>query len=103
MCGKKRAVVPASTPGEAYEGQTQRLHAEGAPYTKQRCSHHGFPWWTLWLIWPLIALVKHAGAAMFGGWALLGSVLIPANVLLAVVLIVAGAALLLRNRAQKGE
>ena len=46
-----------------YEGQSLRLdpHDSVAPERRERhgCGQHGgFPWWTLWLIWPLIGLVK---------------------------------------------
>jgi hypothetical protein len=46
-----------------YEGQTIRLDSRDAISHERRdqhgCGRHGgFPWWTLWLIWPLIGLLK---------------------------------------------
>jgi hypothetical protein len=58
----------------------------------------GFPWWTLWLIWPLIGLAKlvtplvlNTLAAMTGSLGERGALLV------ALLLIVAGIALLRRS------
>ena len=47
----------------AYEGQTVRLDTRGimAGQGRAQRAHRwcgGFPWWTLWMIWPLFGLVK---------------------------------------------
>jgi hypothetical protein len=57
----------------------------------------GFPWWMLWLIWPLIWLFKGLGA-FFGTLAAGAS---PAMLLFAVVLITAGVALLIADRTSR--
>ncbi len=65
MC-KRRSYLsdhPMMAAEGAYEGQTVRLDARDRVSHERRerhsCGGHGgFPWWTLWLIWPLIGLVK---------------------------------------------
>jgi hypothetical protein len=57
MCKRKhyqldRAALAAEG---AYEGRTMRLDSRGGGSCGQA---GGFPWWTLWLIWPLIGVVK---------------------------------------------
>jgi hypothetical protein len=44
----------------AYEGQTVRLESRDGALAQrpERERHSGFPWWTLWLLWPLIGLAK---------------------------------------------
>ena len=44
----------------AYEGQTIRMSdADGASVERRRaCEGRSFPWWSLWLIWPLIGVAK---------------------------------------------
>ena len=44
----------------AYEGETVRLDTqrEGQEARPETGRHGHFPWWTLWLIWPLVGLVK---------------------------------------------
>lgn len=83
----------------AYEGDTLRLSDRQAvpphmPGTR-RCG--GFPWWMLWLIWPAMGLLKliiERAAGMIGA---LGNPLLVAQIIGAVVLIVAGVALLARD------
>jgi hypothetical protein len=97
MC-KQKIAQPAGEIGEAYEGQTTRLVAP-----QRACSwgHGSFPWWTLWLIWPVVMLIKSIGTQAAGtlttAWAWLGSVAVPANVLIIAGLIVLGAVLLRRR------
>jgi hypothetical protein len=65
MCKRKhylseQAIMAAEG---AYEGQTVRLasrdHASHEQRERHSCTGHGgFPWWTLWLIWPLIGVAK---------------------------------------------
>lgn len=53
----------------AYEGETVRLGAYQPVQGMQRKQFHhcgGFPWWTLWLIWPLFGVIK-------GIWGALGA------------------------------
>jgi hypothetical protein len=65
MCKRKSYLSdqPKLATEGAYEGQTVRLDSRDgvAHERRQRHScggHGGFPWWTLWLIWPLIGLAK---------------------------------------------
>jgi hypothetical protein len=64
MCKHKnqRIDMPILAAEGAYEGRTMRL--DRADRSVDRRSEHGsagrggFPWWTLWLVWPLIGLAK---------------------------------------------
>jgi hypothetical protein len=98
MCGGKRAMrATAGGPAEewaggARTGETTRLGAvrgEGG----HACGR--FPWWTLWLIWPAIGLVKWTAPLLLGLYAELAALSVP---LLPVLLILAGAALIARRR-----
>ncbi|MBC8163567.1 MAG: hypothetical protein H7Z42_20365 [Roseiflexaceae bacterium] len=93
MCRKKRTTQPGAD--SPYEGSTQRLSEQ--TWRARRA----FPWWTLWLIWPLVSLVKYAGATLFTGWSALGDLVVPANVLAALALVIFGVALLLRERSRR--
>lgn len=104
MCKRHSSNNPEVSFEGPYEGNTTRLSTErgscGGWGWKGR--HGSFPWWTLWLLWPLIALIKGVGTAFFGtvaaSWVALGAFAIPANLLLALGLIVIGGALVLRRR-----
>ncbi|HEU5102735.1 MAG TPA: hypothetical protein VFU22_27125 [Roseiflexaceae bacterium] len=64
MCKRKthRIDMPMLAAEGAYEGRTVRLnHRDDMPARRsdRGCAWHvRFPWWTLWLIWPLIGLAK---------------------------------------------
>ena len=61
MCKRKthRMDLNALATEGAYEGQTVRLDQRDiANIERHGDRHHSFPWWTLWLIWPLIGLAK---------------------------------------------
>ncbi len=66
MCKAKRELRAAS-PGRPAEGETVRL-GDWPGGEGQRCAH--FPWWTLWLLWPLFWLLKgtFALAAPVASW-----------------------------------
>jgi polyferredoxin len=88
--------------GESYEGETMRLNGQQAALMMRPQWQRGFPWWALWLIWPVIGLVKWlaplvAGAAV-GLLDLLRQPITLEISLLPVVLIVLGVALVLRRR-----
>jgi hypothetical protein len=57
MCGYKRELRAAGADYPA-DGETVRL-TDLAQGGGRRCSP-GFPWWTLWLLWPLFWLAKGA-------------------------------------------
>ena len=65
MCKRKsyRLDQPIMATEGGYEGRTVRLNARDSVSHERReqhsCGGHGgFPWWMLWLVWPLIGLVK---------------------------------------------
>lgn len=93
MC-KRRTMQAAAT--EPYEGQTIRFDPQHDPERHYKSRHHcgGFPWWTLWLIWPLIGLLKWSAPLLLGAVAGLGQLTLP---LIPVLMIVLGL-LLLRRR-----
>lgn len=68
MCGhKRRSMEQAETrSGESYEGATIRLGSEQTLLRQgNRYSWRGgFPWWTIWLIWPLVGLIKATAPAI---------------------------------------
>lgn len=95
---------PSLRERRAYVGDTVRLDGEQAlaglehGAERRKC----FPWWTLWLLWPLLMLVKGlvvAGAATAATLAeLLRQPIILEVSLLPILLIVIGLFLLLRRR-----
>src|SRR5690349_5598422 len=65
MCKRRthRLDMPIIAAEGAYEGQTLRLDSrDGIPAQRSErkacAGQASFPWWTLWLIWPLIGLAK---------------------------------------------
>jgi hypothetical protein len=91
MCGVKRA---AERHGPA-EGETTRLAAEGDG--ERRCRWGSFPWWTLWLIWPAVGLLKWTAPLVLAAYAELVAL---STALLPALLILAGLALIARRRAE---
>lgn len=59
MCGHRRT-VRASGVGYPADGETVRL-VDTTGGKRLSCAA-GFPWWTLWLLWPLFWLIKGAAA-----------------------------------------
>lgn len=96
MCGKKRQRM-VNEYGESYEGQTTQLNQDNTHYHRPSTCRT-FPWWTLWLIWPLIGLLKGLSGALLAGWLALGAIAVPLNVLVAIGLILLGVMLLVRQR-----
>jgi hypothetical protein len=101
MCKRhayRRGTLALATEG-AYEGKTVRLGARQTEWQaasssgerRRRQRGGGFPWWTLWLLWPLGAALKHAPPL-----ATLGAVPSLAAALTAGILLVVGLWLLLR-------
>jgi hypothetical protein len=92
MCGKKRERVAGG-----YEGETTRLSLTGeASRERESAGWHwgGFPWWTLWLIWPAIMVVKWIAPLIAASYTELMAITVP---LLPVVLIMVGLALIVRR------
>jgi hypothetical protein len=86
-----------------YEGETRRLDPQqtGAGATYRRASHAHFPWWTLWLIWPLIYVVKGMVRVLADAATAIGGAVSTIDFgglwLLPIILIVAGIVLLRRR------
>lgn len=92
MCKQQRRAPEALQAAEGiYEGQTIRLD-------QQHHRHGAFPYWTLWLIWPLLVLVKWLIPFSWGMFvAIMGAMSGSIGAAVAIVLIVFGVALLLRR------
>lgn len=101
MCGTRRALRRAPSEGP-YQGGTIRLSAT-AVEARPSCRPGGFPWWTLWMLPPMLAGLKRATA--FAG-PLLTTLLEPMTLIvapLALLLIGAGLALLLVGPRRSGR
>jgi hypothetical protein len=116
MCKSRKRVVEATngynerveTPQGAYEGETVRLGTlQTAQGVQQKpfgmCGvQGGFPWWTLWLIWPLFGLVKGAvvafGATATAVFASIPTLSFSISLFWPAALIVVGLVVLVRSR-----
>lgn len=98
MCGKKHWREQSETDTRVYDGQTQRLQAGKRGRGFADTSYRTFPWWTLWLIWPLISLMKGVWFMLANSWNSLSVFVVPVNIVAALVLIAVGATLVLRRR-----
>jgi hypothetical protein len=101
MC-KRHTFVPEPQLASdgVYEGQTMRLDPRQQALGIRQANGHcwGFPWWALWLIWPLIGLTKLTAPLVLGTLAAFtGSLGIFGAQFVAVILIIAGIALLRRS------
>jgi hypothetical protein len=88
----------------AYEGRTMRLDRHSDIFDqrserKARAGQSGFPWWTLWLIWPLIGLAKWFVPLWLGAFTAIIGQLSTAGAppFVALTLIVVGLALIARR------
>ena len=101
MCKRQRYAPEAQLASEgAYEGQTMRLDL----YERERSTHRSagqdqrFHWWALWLIWPLIVLVKWGTPLALGAFAAVAGALGGLGApIVALLLIAAGIILLCRG------
>lgn len=100
MCGYKRELRTAGADYPA-DGETVRLtdlsQADG-----RRCSP-GFPWWTLWMLWPLFWLAKGALHLSAPVVAWLSQPLVLAVTPLPLLLIAAGLAILAYSALRSGR
>jgi hypothetical protein len=100
MC-KRREYPPTAqfAGGQAYEGRTMRLDVPHQPAAR-RCRH--FPWWTLWLLWPLLASLKWLVPLWLGAVATVANTLSASGgVMVAAILIAAGLLLIRRSETTK--
>ena len=86
----------------AYQGQTIRMSGSDGPGSERRHNWaRGFPWWALWLIWPLIGVLKWAAPMSASALAALrdnvGAFERPATALVALAMIIIGLALIRRR------
>lgn len=114
MCGtwhKKQATnnERSEIPEGSYEGDTVRLsthqqdqglHPLRSVHRKHD-HHNGFPWWTLWLIWPLFGVVKEIVTAFGASIAAVVNALpthtFSVSAIIPILLIVVGVLLLRRQ------
>ncbi len=97
MCGRRHVQLETTPADESYTGETVDLSRQArttAGAHQAAMWRGGFPWWTLWLIWPLILLLKTTIPFIAGSLAALAQISVP---LVPVLLIVIGI-LLLRRR-----
>lgn len=87
-----------TTPREiegGYEGQTIRLkQRHGMSFGCHSAGRHHFPWWSLWLIWPMMGLIKWIVPLMVNGVGMAAMLIMP---LVPVLLIGLGVCLLRRR------
>jgi hypothetical protein len=100
MCGFKGWSCRNDEGPKVYDAETLRLDA---PLDAKNAStlpgwRVGFPWWTLWMIWPLMGLIKAAIAAVGPLLVLLTTPVALEVTLLPLLLILLGAALVLFGR-----
>ena len=105
MCKQKlyRTDMSVDRAQAAYEGRTVRLDqysgwTERSPELASRRSN-SFPWWSLWLLWPLIVLMKSIGPGMLvGATALVDrGYLTIASPIAAIALMIIGLVFIIRN------
>ena len=100
MCGHhkhtRRSDATTDETGQprTYTGETISLRSERMAQSGMRWQRGGFPFWMLWLIWPLIGALKAAAPALIGGAAAVAQLTVS---LWPVALIILGI-LLLRRR-----
>lgn len=99
MCRTNRAEHRHFSENAAYEGETQRLALHSEPGSST-CHWRGFPWWSLWLLWPLALLSKALLPIVAGGFAWLTRPLVFEITVLPLLLIGIGLALLVAARRQ---
>jgi hypothetical protein len=92
--GKRHTAISATM--HAYEGNTVRLNDQSAEPAQTRVRRHcgGFPWWTLWLIWPALGALRFSITHVAAAVAAIANPLLIIQVIGAIALIAAGVALL---------
>ncbi len=97
MCRSHRAEHRPAMETVAYEGETRRLSLESETGSNA-CRWRGFPWWSLWLLWPLAMLLKALVPVVGGSIALLMQPIVLEITLLPLILIGIGLMVLLAAR-----
>lgn len=82
-----------------FDGETRRLEPPPAGGGRRRCAH--FPWQALWLIWPLMVMLKGAFFLATPALAWLSQPLILTITPLPLLLVSAGVAALLIGAARR--
>lgn len=98
MCKSFNLRAATDVPPQPYTGATVQLRSEAARSVegqrRQRC-RSSFPWWTLWLIWPLIGVAKMALPMLLNAGIVISQIGVP--LLIPLALIVIGVLLLRRS------
>ena len=103
MCKRREHMPTAQLAADhGYEGRTLRLGSAPDLPTVRRCRH--FPWWTLWLLWPVLASLKWLVPLWLGAAATLaGALSTSGGVIVAAVLIAVGLLLIRRSETKRDE
>lgn len=96
MCRRRTMDTQGATARDSYTGATRRLDHQAPMGRPLRLAawRGGVPWWTLWLVWPLIGVLKAAVPAIWSGTAALSQVTVP----LLPLVVVVGVLVVLRRR-----
>lgn len=97
MCRSRRTEYRPAIEPAAYDGETRQLALESETGSSA-CRWRGFPWWSLWLLWPLAMLLKALVPVVAGSFALLMQPIVLEITLLPLILIGIGLVVLLAAR-----
>lgn len=97
MCRAHRAEPRPVMETVAYDGETRQLSLQSET-DSSACRWRGFPWWSLWLLWPLAMLLKALAPVVAGSFALLMQPIVLEITLLPLILIGIGLLVLLAAR-----
>ena len=92
MCKRRIRETPGTMTRGIYTGETHRLDEQAHTGSALGIAtwRRGFPWWMLWLIWPVLGVLKAAVPVFWGGLAALSQMSVPLLplVLIGIVLVV---------------
>ncbi len=96
MCKRRITETQGATAHGSYTGALRRLdhHAPMGSAFRLAAGCGSFPWWTLWLLWPLFGVLKAAGPVVWSWMAALSQVTVP----LLPLVVVIGMLVVLRRR-----